>query len=125
MLTRLRSRIDAGRDAGFTLIELLIVIVILGILAAIVVFAVGTATTDSKASACKADKKSIETALEAYKAKAGVYPTAAATDLVAATNGGPYLKTWPGGADYTFSVTTLTSTIAVAAGTSGGPPATC
>jgi type II secretion system protein G len=119
MLNRMRTRLDLSRDDGFTLIELLIVIVILGILAAIVVFAVGSATTDSKLGACKADKKTIETALEAYKAKAGVYPTAAATDLLAATNGGPYLKAWPGGADYSFTVTTLTSSIAVGAGTAG------
>jgi prepilin-type N-terminal cleavage/methylation domain-containing protein len=74
---KLRNRINKNEEAGFTLIELLIVIVILGILAAIVVFAVGTATTDSKASACKADKKTVQVAAEAYKAKKGGYPTQA------------------------------------------------
>jgi prepilin-type N-terminal cleavage/methylation domain-containing protein len=56
-------------EEGFTLIELLIVIVILGILAAIVVFAVGTTGSNAAASACKADAKSVEVALEAYKAQ--------------------------------------------------------
>ena len=37
MLDRLRHRLDAERQGGFTLIELLIVIVILGILAALIV----------------------------------------------------------------------------------------
>src|SRR5689334_24626412 len=62
-------------EGGFTLIELLIVIVILGILAAIVVFAVGGITDRGKKSACKADRKTVEVAMEAYFAKNGSYPS--------------------------------------------------
>ena len=62
------------QDEGFTLIELLIVIVILGILAAIVVFAVGGITDRGTKSACKSDVKTFEVAVEAYKAKTGLYP---------------------------------------------------
>ncbi|MGD9798164.1 MAG: type II secretion system protein, partial [Acidimicrobiia bacterium] len=40
-------------EEGFSLIELLIVIVVLGILSAIVLFAGGNARTDSQISACK------------------------------------------------------------------------
>ena len=70
MFDRLRKRLDqAGRQDGFTLIELLIVIVILGILAAIVVFAVGGISDRGQTSACKADKKTIQTAQEAYFAE--------------------------------------------------------
>lgn len=60
-------------DEGFTLIELLIVIVILGILAAVVVFAVGGITEKGETSACKADKKTLEVAVEAYYAQEGDY----------------------------------------------------
>jgi prepilin-type N-terminal cleavage/methylation domain-containing protein len=71
-------------DEGFTLIELLIVIVILGILATVVVFAVGGITTRGKESACDADRNTIEVAIEAYNAQYGVYPTAQTPNLVPA-----------------------------------------
>lgn len=61
-------------DRGFTLIELLIVIVILGILAGIVLFAVAGVTDRGNAAACKSDRKTIEVAVEAYRAKNGDYP---------------------------------------------------
>jgi prepilin-type N-terminal cleavage/methylation domain-containing protein len=83
MFDRLRTRLDAGRQEGFTLIELLIVIVILGVLAAIVVFAVGGITDRGETSACKADKKTLEVAQEAYFAKNKAYAPDEAT-LVAA-----------------------------------------
>src|SRR5277367_5821153 len=72
--------IDEGEliERGFTLVELLIVIVILGILAGIVVFAVGNLTGNAKSTGCNAEKNTINQALESYKARAGVYPTAAA-----------------------------------------------
>jgi general secretion pathway protein G len=55
-------------EGGFTLVELLIVIVILGILAAIVVLAIGGLSTKSKLAACNADGKTIEVAEDAYYA---------------------------------------------------------
>jgi prepilin-type N-terminal cleavage/methylation domain-containing protein len=65
-------------ERGFSLVELLIVIVILGILAGIVVFAVGNMTSNAKTTGCSAEKTTISEALESYKAHTGVYPTAAA-----------------------------------------------
>jgi general secretion pathway protein G len=62
-------------DEGFTLIELLIVIVILGILAAVVVFAVGGITDQGEESACAAELKTLQVAVEAYRAQEGNYPT--------------------------------------------------
>ena len=69
-----RRREEEGDEGGFTLIELLIVIVILGILAAIVVFAVQNLTGSSTKASCGSDYKTVETAVEAYKAQLGDYP---------------------------------------------------
>jgi len=90
-------------DAGFTLIELLIVIVVLGILAAVVIFALGNVTQSSAASACKSDVKSVETAVEVFHTQNGAWP-AVGSDL-ATTGLGPDLRTWPDNpTHYTISV---------------------
>ncbi|QNE18329.1 prepilin-type N-terminal cleavage/methylation domain-containing protein [Kribbella qitaiheensis] len=72
MLQQLRSA--RKNESGFTLIELLIVIVILGVLSGIVVFAVQGINDRGNAAACKTDKSSVITAVEAYYAKTGSYP---------------------------------------------------
>jgi general secretion pathway protein G len=71
------------QDKGFTLVELLIVIVILGILATVTVFAVTGITNKGKTSACQSDLKVIQTAEEAYNANTGSY-TASQAALVTA-----------------------------------------
>lgn len=76
MVQRLR-KVQNEREDGFTLIELLIVIVILGILAGIVVFAVGGITDRGQASACKADRKTLQVAEEANFAQNTTYTTEA------------------------------------------------
>ena len=90
--TALRNHVRQVRkdEGGFTLIELLIVIVVLGVLAGIVVFGVGTFKADSEAAAKKADCKSVEVAMEAWNAKNGTYPGGVA-ELVTAK----YLKAAP------------------------------
>ena len=57
---------ESKKDKGFTLVELLIVIVILGILATVTVFAVRGITTRGEQSACAAEKKTLETAIETW-----------------------------------------------------------
>ena len=76
-------------DEGFTLIELLIVIVILGILATIVVFAVRGVTDQGQESACEADQDTLATAIEAYYAQYGTAgaPTGAALETALVTAG--------------------------------------
>ncbi|HEX4345129.1 MAG TPA: substrate-binding domain-containing protein [Solirubrobacteraceae bacterium] len=64
-------------ETGFTLIELLVVITILGILAAIVVFAVKGIGDKGTSASIRTDNATIRTAEEAYCAKNGSYATAA------------------------------------------------
>jgi prepilin-type N-terminal cleavage/methylation domain-containing protein len=104
-----RQQAAGERDDGFTLIELLIVIVVLGILAAVVVFALGSVTSKSAVSACNADVKTVQTAIAAYNAQNGTplaTGSAGQTALTAAANGGPYLQSWPSNskANYTISL---------------------
>jgi len=73
-----RSAHGAGShgERGFTLIELLVVIVILGILSAVVVFAVRGSGNKGKKAAVATDQQIIRTALEVYCIKNGQYPKA-------------------------------------------------
>ena len=54
-------------QSGFTLVEILIVVVILGILAAIVIPQFTSASTEAKESALVSDLQSIRTQIELYK----------------------------------------------------------
>src|SRR3954464_15333706 len=102
MLERIR---EARRnESGFTLIELLIVIVILGVLAGIVVFAVAGINDDSKKSACKSDKKNVEIASEAYYAQNKTYATAIDDGTVKSLVGAKLLREAPStGNGYTIT----------------------
>ena len=63
------------RDGGFTLIELLVVIIVLGILAGVVVFAVNGVGDKGRSAAINSDAKVVRTAEETYLAKNGTYGT--------------------------------------------------
>jgi prepilin-type N-terminal cleavage/methylation domain-containing protein len=77
MQTTIDSTDTRTSDKGFTLVELLIVIVILGILATVTVFAVRGITDQGKTSTCAGDKRTLEVAVEAYYAKFNANPTEA------------------------------------------------
>jgi prepilin-type N-terminal cleavage/methylation domain-containing protein len=66
---------------GFSLIELLLVVVVLGILAAVVVASVGGLSDAAKESGCASDSYVLQTAIEAYFAQneTQVIPSADAT----------------------------------------------
>jgi general secretion pathway protein G len=66
MIERIKASRKTEGEGGFTLIELLVVIIILGILAAVVVFAVGGIGDKGQSNACKIDTRTLRTAEEAY-----------------------------------------------------------
>ena len=76
-MLRTIDRLRAARNdqRGFTLIELLVVIIILGVLAAVVVFSVRGISDNSEEAACKTELRTVETAIEAYYAENNSYPT--------------------------------------------------
>ncbi len=90
----------AERSEGFTLIEILVVVVVLGILAAVIVMAAQNMASTSAVQACKADFKTIETAQESYRVQVGTSATSFA-DLTGTTMGvnghnvGPWIKEAP------------------------------
>ena len=96
---------SAARARGFTLVEILIVVVILGILAAIVVPQYGNASERAKGSTTAAQLKSLREAIDRYKVDHdGNYPLAVEgllvkTDLegMPSANGpyGPYIVKFP------------------------------
>jgi prepilin-type N-terminal cleavage/methylation domain-containing protein len=112
-LKRLQAKkADQENNGGFTLIELLIVIVVLGILAAVVVFSLGSVTGQSVISACQADGATVETAIAAYNAQVtdGTKPTSptyvtgnpvptAPSDLVP-----NYLASFPDSTHYEYAI---------------------
>ncbi len=101
-----RRSSDGVTESGFTLIELLIVIVVLGILAAIVVFSLTGVTGQSKTAACTSDAKSVEVAVAAYQAAHSSVPTMTDLTTADATTGVKYLNSAPGtGNGYDISIT--------------------
>ena len=93
-------------DQGLTLIELLIVIVILGILSATIVFAVGGMTSNSAKAACETDYATVSTAIDAFNAQNPGAPLSASALTGSGPDGGPYISALPSnGTHYTFAIT--------------------
>jgi general secretion pathway protein G len=86
----MHSRLRDSR--GFTLIEIMIVIVILGMLAAIVVPKLMGNTDKAKVADAKVQIRNLESALKMYKLDSGVYPTPAVGTIPKNYRDGGYLE---------------------------------
>lgn len=63
------------KASGFTLIEVMVVVVILGILAAIIVPKIMSRPEQARVVKAKQDIAAIQSALDLYKLDTGIYPT--------------------------------------------------
>jgi len=96
---------------GFTLVEILIVVVILGILAAIVIPQFTDASTEAKTSAVKSNLQTMRSQVELYKIKNDDDPPATLAALVSggymqAVPDEPFGNAW----DYNSTTGVVTST---------------
>jgi general secretion pathway protein G len=92
-----RNRLSQSRQRAFTLVELLLVLVILGILAAIVIPKFSGRTEQAKEQAAVTQIATFRTALDAFEVDNGFYPKSL-VDLIQAPSDaqnwrGPYLQT--------------------------------
>lgn len=73
--TRLSSRFPDSRSGGFTLIEIMVVVVIMGILAALVVPKLMGRTDDARIAAARQDIATVMQSLKLYRLDNHRYPT--------------------------------------------------
>ena len=96
LMTRHLSAVRRRVQAGFTLIELMVVLVIIGVLAALIVPNVLERADDARATAAKTDVNNVVQALKLYRLDNQRYPTAeqGLQALIAKPTTGPQPLNW-------------------------------
>lgn len=115
-----------AREQGFAMIATLMVVVILGILVTIVLTqaqspkpspssasasqttttapqTIAQAVPPARLAACEADFASVQTAISTYQALNGAAPGSGTAWATSASNGGPFMASWPSGSP-SFSI---------------------
>lgn len=90
---------QSRRQSGFTLIEIMVVVVILGILAAVVVPRIMDRPDDARIARAKQDIRALEAALNLYKLDNFHYPSTqqGIEALISQPSGEPPAKNWKTG----------------------------
>ena len=94
-----KKRTKAVRRSGFTLIEVMVVVVIVGMLAALIVPRIGPQVSEAQRTTAATQIRSIEDALEMYRMHNGFYPSTqqGLEALVTAPTTSPVPKRYPEG----------------------------
>ena len=95
-MTPLPASLRRARQAGFTLIELMVVLVIIGVLAALIVPNVLDRADDARTTAARTDVNNLMQALKLYKLDNQRYPSGeqGLQALVAKPTSGPIPPNW-------------------------------
>mgnify|MGYP001328628019 CR=1 FL=1 len=121
MLMKMRGQMQKGRNQkGFTLVELMVVVVIIGILAAIAVPVYNNVTAKAKRNAVEANLRTIDGAIMSYRAaNDGKLPTE--PDLYTSGATTNYLQNWPTGPDgVTYAIDETSGKATASKGTNTG-----
>jgi len=89
-------------EAGFTMLELLVVVVILGLLAAIVMFTAQGASAQSWTASCASDSKTVNIAASVYLQQYPHVTQVTQSDLTSGT--GQSLSVWPKSTKYSILI---------------------
>jgi general secretion pathway protein G len=99
IIHEVNRRRATGSASGFTLIEIMVVVIIIGLLAAVIVPQVISKVDEAKVTKAKSDIQSLETALTMYRLDNSKYPTTEQGLAALSTQPtDPSIKHWrPGG----------------------------